>query len=268
MIFNYFQSEKASHIIDNFYEVYFESKDIPFESRILPTGQSHFIYVETEKPYEITFSKGTFYNKGLIIFGQSFRSYNLKIDNESSNFGISFHPTTLYKLLKEDLSKYTDKHLCLKKVNLKIYETINPIFEKKIKNINKVKLLETALLNLPIYEDKYTKIIDKTIKFIREHNGLITVENILNTINISQKNLEIQFKKIVGLTPGKYIKLYRFFSLMKKYESHEVQLKELIDMYNYYDRSHFIKDFKLFMNQSPKEYFKKNNSLLKKYLKE
>ncbi|MBR9916006.1 MAG: AraC family transcriptional regulator [Algicola sp.] len=78
--------------------------------------------------------------------------------------------------------------------------------------------------------------------------------------------MENQFKKIVGLTPGKYIRLYRFLKLMRKHESHEIDLNDLILMYNYYDRSHFTKDFKLFMRQSPKTYFKNNNLLLNEYL--
>ncbi len=53
---------------------------------------------------------------------------------------------------------------------------------------------------------------------------------------------------------------------MSKYESKEIDLNDLIHMYDYYDRSHFTKDFILFMRQSPKTYFNTNNPLLNEYL--
>ena len=62
--------------------------------------------------------------------------------------------------------------------------------------------------------------------------------------------------------------MIRFNKLMIKYQSNEIELKDLIYKYNYYDQSHFSKDFKLFMNQSPKFFFKQDFPLLKEYLKD
>ena len=55
---------------------------------------------------------------------------------------------------------------------------------------------------------------------------------------------------------------------MRKYESKEVNLKDLIYMFNYYNSSHFSKDFKLFILLTPIAYFKKEYPLLKSYRKE
>jgi len=267
MIFNYFKSENASHLIDSFYEVIYESDDIPFESKLLPTGQSHLIYVYSKKPHEVTISNNKFYNKGLVLCGQVLRSYILKIENKSFTILINFHPTTLYKILKTDLSNYTSKHFNFKDINTLLYDKLNPIFESTIKTKEKIEHLEKEILKLSFFENNNTKLVDKAIDSIRKKGGLLSLDHLLKITKTSQKNLENQFKKIVGITPGKYIKLYRFFQLMKKYENQEIELTELIDMYNYYDRSHFIKDFKLFMQETPKKYFKKNDDLIKKYLK-
>jgi len=267
MIFKNFNSENASHLIDSFYEVIFESDDLPFESKQLPTGQSHLIYVFSEDPHEIMVSKNKFYSKGMVLCGQVLRSNVLKIKNESNTILINFHPTSLYKILKTDLSHFTNKHINFNEVNNDIYKRLNPIFENKEKSKDKILSLEKEILKLNLFENNNTKLVDKAIDSIRKNEGLLTLESILKVTKTSQKNLENQFKKIVGMTPGKYIKLYRFVQLMKKYENQEIELTELIDMHNYYDRSHFIKDFKLFMDETPKKYFKKDNDLIKKYLK-
>lgn len=54
---------------------------------------------------------------------------------------------------------------------------------------------------------------------------------------------------------------------MKQYEAKKASISELIDYYAYYDLSHFTKDFKLFMNQKPSDYFKSENIFLNNYLK-
>ena len=95
---------------------------------------------------------------------------------------------------------------------------------------------------------------------------VLNVLDIINEISTSQKTLEVQFKKIVGLTPGRYIRLFRFQQLMRKYYSGDIELKDLIYKYNYYDSSHFAKDFKLFMKQNLKSFLKKDYLLLKSYL--
>ena len=91
--------------------------------------------------------------------------------------------------------------------------------------------------------------------------------DIVDEILISQKSLEIYFKKIVGLTPGRYIRQFRFLNLMKKHLSKEIDLKDLINKYNYYDSSHFAKDFKLFMNQDLKSFFKQDYTLIEKLIR-
>lgn len=96
---------------------------------------------------------------------------------------------------------------------------------------------------------------------------MLQVTDLLKIVSLSQKSLEVKFKKIIGLTPGKYIRLIRFIKLMRKYENKKIAINDLIYMYNYYDHSHFIKDFKLFMSESPKEYFKKEYPLIKAYSK-
>ena len=55
---------------------------------------------------------------------------------------------------------------------------------------------------------------------------------------------------------------------MRSYQSKEINLKDLMYKFNYHDSSHFTRDFRLFMLQTPKDYFKKEYPLLQNYLPE
>ncbi|MBO6607036.1 helix-turn-helix domain-containing protein [Psychroserpens sp.] len=265
MTLKYFKNG-IPQLIEEYYQLSFSNGSIPFESTILPQGFTHITHLYFGDQKAIINENKTIL-KDTIISGQFSRSYHFKCNSEAMSFGMSFHPTALYKLLNTNISKLDNKHLNLK--------TFHPKFEKKISTIfndfttaeDMVNRLNTFFNSLDLTINKTTDTIDKVIQLIQNKEGLLNVSEILEEINLSQKTLETQFKKVVGLTPGKYIRLYRFIKLMKRYENQELEIKDLIYMFDYYDRSHFAKDFKLFMNESPSSYFKKDYPLLKAVFK-
>ena len=266
MNLTYFNTDKINHLVEEIFELTFSKEDIPFQTTILPLEYSNLTYIISGNPKTVNKQTETDL-EGLIVTGQFFRSYQYYVNTPSKSFGLSFHPTALYKLLQTDISKLENKHIPLKLYHKAFYDQINPIFENDITCTDFVKKLKVFLSKATFTTTKDTDTVDKAIHIIRKKDGLLTINELLDDILISQKSLELQFKKIVGITPGKYIRKYRFIKLMRKFESQEIELKDLIYMYNYYDQSHFSKDFKLFMKESPTSYFKKEYPLIKEYLK-
>jgi AraC-like DNA-binding protein len=265
MTLNYFDHSPVSNIIEEYFELKFSEDSVPFQSTVLPIGNTHITSVFTGEQIS-SINKIETPLKNIVISGQFFRSYKFIIPKVSHSFGMSFHPSALYKILKTDISDLYNKHLQLSDYNKELYHNLKPIMNSSHSSEIIVKNLNELFQNIELNINKHTDEIDQAIDIIKNKEGLLNIQDILDQIKISQKTLENHFKKIVGLTPGKYTRLYRFLKLMRKYESKEIDLNDLILMYNYYDRSHFTKDFKLFMRQSPNAYFKTNNRLLNEYL--
>lgn len=265
MTLKYFKNG-IPQLIEEYYQLSFNEESIPFQTTIVPQGFTHIthLYHGDQKAilngYEMII-------KNTIISGQFFRSYKFECHSEAMSFGISFHPTALYKILNTNISKLDNKHVSLSAFHNEFHEKISAIFQDFTTAEDLVKRLNLFFNSLELTVNKPTETIDKVIELIRQKEGLLNVNELLEEINMSQKTLETQFKKIVGLTPGKYIRLFRFIKLMKRYENQELEMKDLIYMFDYYDRSHFAKDFKLFMNESPKSYFNKDYPLLKAVFK-
>jgi AraC-like DNA-binding protein len=139
------------------------------------------------------------------------------------------HPTALHKLLNIDVSELESKHAPLAQISTTFYNKLLPIFEESKGSKELVQNLNSFFVNAPLHINKNTKQVDHAISSIREKEGLLRVLNLVDEISISQKTLEIQFKKIVGLTPGRYIRQFRFLNLMRKYFSKEIALKDLIN---------------------------------------
>lgn len=266
MKLDYFNTKSVNHLIEEIFYLSFDKSDIPFKSTILPIGRISITYTFDNTHY-FTFNNKNSSIKGLILSGQFYESYRFSVNAEGHSFGVSLHPTALYKLTKLDASKLTSRQVLLSEFSKSLYDKLISVFmtyENDIKQIN--KNLKQAILELPQRNDSITDQIDLTIEEIRSRDGMLNTYELLDYVDFSQKTLETNFKKIVGLTPGRYIRLYRFLKLMRKYESKEINLKDLIYMYNYHDHSHFSKDFKHFMKQSPKDYFKEEHAFLNEYL--
>lgn len=265
MTLNYFDHSPVSTIIEEYFELKFSKNCVPFESTVLPIGNTHITSVFYGEQKTII-NKTETPIKDIIISGQFFRSYKFVTTKASHSFGISFHPTALFKILNTDISELYNSHVPLSQYNRSLYNRLNLIMDSSKSSETIVENLNELFQNINLTINKNTIEVDKAIDIIKNKDGLLNIQEILNQIKISQKTLESHFKKIVGLTPGKYTRLYRFLKLMRKYESQEIDLNDLIHIYDYYDRSHFTKDFKLFMRQSPKTYFNTNNTFLNEYL--
>ena len=266
MIYNAYRAKDDYSLVEEYFELNLSEAILPFSTTIIPITLPLITLIKKGR-LEIIGETSIKHNT-LSLTGQCIHAYNLEVNVPTKIVGVALHPTALYKLTGQNISHLTNKHVALEAVSKQLATTLLSLFKS---NGNKKTILETfelTLKELPITTSKHTKNIDFAIKYIRKKEGLLNVTDLLNSIPVSQKTLEIKFKEIIGITPGKYIKLYRFLKLMSKYASNSVKIKDLIFMYDYYDESHFSKEFKLFMKASPKEYFKKDNSFLKEYLKE
>lgn len=268
MEFNYIDKKDDRGLINNFFNLSFDESDVPFHSLILQIGFPTIAYIFSKEPQITVFKNKEMSLKELTVTGQFYGTYDFYVNNMSLTNGITLHPTACYKICKMDMSEITDKHLLIKEVNLKLFNLLNPIFTEHKDNYEAFSESLISVFNkLEISKDKDLKYIDKAVDLILEKEGLLQVNDLLEFVPFSLKSLQVKFKKIVGLTPVKYIKVLRFSSLMRKYETNEIDLNDLIYKYNYYDHSHFSKDFKFFMTQSPKKFFNQDYPLLQQYLK-
>jgi AraC-like DNA-binding protein len=74
--------------------------------------------------------------------------------------------------------------------------------------------------------------------------------------NLSQKQFERQFERVVGMMPKRYVRLARFQKLvgwLRRRDSTE-SWAALAARFGYYDHSHLVKDFQAFAGTTPSEF--------------
>ncbi|MEO1254491.1 MAG: AraC family transcriptional regulator, partial [Bacteroidota bacterium] len=103
---------------------------------------------------------------------------------------------------------------------------------------------------------------DEIVAYIFEKNGLLSKDELIDKFPYSERTLERMFNEEVGTSPSRFIRLIRFNFIVREIEQGSGPISELINRYNYYDQSHFERDFKKFLGQSIKSYKNDMNPML------
>ncbi|TGJ99770.1 AraC family transcriptional regulator [Leptospira semungkisensis] len=101
----------------------------------------------------------------------------------------------------------------------------------------------------------FDPLIRETIRRIRAAKGDLRIADLVKGMPISRDSLEKKFRQIIGTSPKQYAGIIRMRNLIDSY-SPEKSLTETAIQAGFFDQAHFIKDFKIFTGQTPKEFFK------------
>ena len=73
---------------------------------------------------------------------------------------------------------------------------------------------------------------------------MLKVKDLCERENISRRYLEKKFKKHIGFTPGQFIRQVRFNFTCTEIAEGRFPANDILAKFGYYDRSHFMKNFK------------------------
>lgn len=107
-------------------------------------------------------------------------------------------------------------------------------------------------------------VIESTIEKIQEQRGEIKIKELNELLGICKSTLEQRFSREVGITPKEFCKIEKLGHFLKNYaeNSDRMTLTQLTFMSGYYDQSHLIKDFKYYVDESPKRFLNQTNKVL------
>lgn len=202
----------------------------------------------------------------LYLVGQQTRSYRLKVLNEEADiFGIALLPTAVWRLTHRPAYLFTDKPTPL----LDIFEAnqINSLRQiAEVQNFEKrVEKAEEFILDILPQTDLSKTLVDYALELIFEKKGCISTRELCKELHVSERHLQHLFRQQVGLSPLQYARITRFNSIFVEFTraGESPDLPFLTSFFNYYDISHFFKDFKAYSGESPSQFHLEKFSLLK-----
>jgi AraC-like DNA-binding protein len=86
------------------------------------------------------------------------------------------------------------------------------------------------------------------------------VKAIANDADLSERTIQLRFKKYVGYSPKEMLRFLRFKQVINNIEQNphdEIDWFDLIHDFGYHDQSHLIKDFQHYLGTTPQSFIKK-----------
>jgi AraC-like DNA-binding protein len=198
------------------------------------------------------------------IFGQIDQSFEAIHWPGSYSLGVLFKPTALSRFLRIDMSELTNRTEDGTKLN-KNFLTLHQQLGEVQSVANKIELLDRFFLTT-LRDLETTSVVDRALDIIH-HASFVSIRKVSEELGISERYLETQFKKNVGLSPKTYSLITRFKKMEQQLKANASANWGRLDFaHEYYDQNHFIKEFRRFTGHTPSEYLLRNFEMGRSYL--
>jgi len=190
------------------------------------------------------------------LLGLFERPYIVQFEKPVEVFGIRFFPDGIRQIFgvppAEFLSRYDD---CISVLGSKLNNFCSTI--KAVKDSrSRVDVSNQFLLKeLSKHEIRYDY-THLAMKLARRLQGLTDYQDLVKQIPISPRQLQREFQKVYGISIRDYMRLTRINAIYRYMLSGNVDLSQLPYQMEFFDQSHFIKEFRIFSGVPPKRFLK------------
>ena len=195
-----------------------------------------------------------------VICGQQTSYYDLALAGKTGMIFIVFKPYGAGMFFKTPMNEIENNNVALEHIISAEALIIEDKLQTAKSNQQRIELIEDFLFNMVRNNYKKHNQISKVFKAIDNSKGQIAIRTLSEIYCLGIKQFERKFSELVGLNPKHYLRIVRFQDvLQKKKDNGNRSYTWLAFECGYYDQSHFIHDFKIITDLSPKEFFETQN---------
>ncbi|MFP4470714.1 MAG: helix-turn-helix domain-containing protein [Bacteroidales bacterium] len=107
----------------------------------------------------------------------------------------------------------------------------------------------------------------QAVQKIVEKRGFVSIPEVTNYLNATKRTLNRRFLAEQGISPYTYARIVRCHAALDMIRSQRFGWQDVVHHFQYFDQSHFIRDFKELTGLSPGEYIK-NDFQLERFIRE
>ena len=112
--------------------------------------------------------------------------------------------------------------------------------------IHMIHSVEQFLLKKGVHVKDRDPVFEESLQLIYQHKGILTIEELLKKIPVTERQLERKYNKYIGTGPKKFSDIIKFQHFLKLLQHHRPDEKMTHAAYEggYYDQSHLNNYFK------------------------
>jgi AraC-like DNA-binding protein len=205
----------------------------------------------------MTVDRGTMHHvgSGATLLGVHSQSYLLEHEGDTNLIAAQFRPGGLAAFVRCGVGELAAQAVPL---DLLWGRPGNDLSERIFE-------LDDTSQKLAVYQDMLLKCFAEVPQQARILNSLNLIENaqgnpsvewLAEQANLSQKQFERQFERVVGMMPKHYMRLARFQKLVRwlRQADRPANWTAIAARFAYYDHAHLAKDFRAFAGTTPSEF--------------
>ncbi|NGP88969.1 helix-turn-helix domain-containing protein [Fodinibius halophilus] len=231
-----------SHLVKRIYEVNIPGPSTFEENRIIPMGTGT-ISISLKGDSRVKSIDGIHHAPNYTLSGQYFPTFSFASDGPLLFYGIALKPTASYKLFDIYLADIQNDFIKLDEVIGEEADQLRNQLLQVDETEKRFDLLEDFLIQKLPVSPKYTH-LDVIVDLIYQKQGILKVKDLCEHEDISRRYLEKKFSNHLGFTPGQFIRQVRFNFTCAQIAEGTESVKDILMKFGYYDRSHFMKQFK------------------------
>ncbi len=187
-----------------------------------------------------------------IVAGQMRRSVLIRPTGRISLFGVRFQHAGAFPFFQFPLSELTDRIEDI----FSVWGADGREIEERICQAatfaERVAIIETIFTTRIISNKKYDSSVIEAARLIAGLDGAMPIRRVAESIGVSERRLEREFKQKIGVSPKRFSRILRFQKLLKSLERSgtAVLLDKALEL-GYYDQAHMVHEFKEFAGKSP-----------------
>lgn len=255
----YPKSKLLQHLIKYFW-VFESESPVSLNHKILPVSNVDIIFnLLSPMVYE---KKGKLFpTPGRIYFsGLSNRYLVMKQQGMVFTIGASLFHTGLYPLFQIPAVEFQDQTVGLEEILGKAVQGLELELLEATTVPDKLIVLENFFLRQLIPDALPSS--DTLQLFHRFQSSNQRIAEFCRTHKIHPRQIERLFHKYIGASPKRYTRLQRFLNILNRLEKTSGEnLTYLAHDLNFYDQTHFIKDFKSFTGSTPSQFIREKQSV-------
>jgi hypothetical protein len=228
------------------------------KQRILPDGCIEVIFTLGEDIKRYTSASNFIIQPRAMVLGQISEPFFIEPTGVVDTFAVRFYPSGFAPFTQTPIKDFANKETPITAVfGSAIANELEFAIVNAVGTEERIQIVETFLSAQMKDDAVIDGILKSTIDTILSTKGRVAINEILKDDMARRRQLERKFSKRVGISPkqlGRIIRLQE--SLKMLLNQHGDNLTEIAYENQYFDQSHFIKDFKEFTGVNPKEFYK------------
>ena len=260
MIYQTFEpGQELSTIIKCYWTLESPEEKTPEKQTIVPDGCMEMIFHYGDMYSQYLENGNKLIQPRCFVFGQLTRPLEIEPTGETGIFSVRFHHNGFLPFATMPLKEMENKAVSLEK----LFGEDGQIIEQKIidakSTAERINLIETFLLNRLKDYKTIDRIVKSTVETILTANGQLSIDELSKKMNINRRQLERKFSSAIGLSPKQLSKTIRLQATLHRLLNKKFTSLTALGYENeYYDQSHFIKDFKELTGYTPGEFYGNN----------